>query len=1589
MQTRRAHEKRPSIRASEAHDLYPASRSRSKKTHELEDTKMGDDHPPDDRHDGLPDEVGQDALADTTNSAEDHNHEPDRSYIKAPRLRIRVNMPKVPIEHPSHIPLPRKHPSFRDWLQHEGTLLTEDARGQMMTDEDILRAARLRGRVLDEARPGGLLDPERCSRAMPEKQDEPPQPWAHQDHLVAQALHFRKLMQQEYRSHRAAARRVGQAAASKGKQLQPKTDEEIWQEQEDANRARYRLVQRGLDAWWEQVIALVDEERIAIQRALQKARDEEALDEMVGHSIQLTTTRPEPVDASPASFDDVESPDHDSVSDEDEDADDDDNMSSSDVSTEEVGPALDADHVNDTDDDQLTVEQLRVKYAAVMDDRPSPSAAAPNDVVQGSGSLAEPFDQPVQDHQADDEHRRDHQPVHDRRSEEDEHGQDQTSITSPSGVVEPIDSPVIPIDDDALLDDSDASVDMDDDLGESDEEGDVHGSDEDDEHGDDNDGTDDEPDREDTGDSGLLGFLSRPDRLEMESAKQASPEDVVIDPIEEGASILESVAADTASPPIVTPIIASSTSGEATRPPKTVPTPIDTQTGRHEGGGGGDPSSEDASTNASPGTNTTTKPSELDSSAVTTPQSSHRPKTPVPSLLRGTLREYQHYGLDWLARLYAQKSNGILADEMGLGKTIQTIALLAHLACHHHVWGPHLIVVPTSVMLNWEMEFKKWCPGFKILTYFGTQEERRQKRKGWKDDERWNVCITSYQLVVQDQQAFKRHSWHYMVLDEAHNIKNFHTRRWKTMLYFKTQARLLLTGTPLQNHLAELWSLLFFVSPRANKGRFANLKEFSQWFRRPAEQILDHGRDAMDDESRQTVTKLHQLLRPFLLRRLKADVEKQMPAKHDHVVFCHLSKRQRFLYDEFMSRAETRETLSSGNHVSMLNCLMQLRKVCNHPDLFETRPVVTSFAMPKAVITDYGFNERLVRKRLSGTDHSSQVNLGLLNYVPVEHERLSHPEAQEISHLVAIRTLQDLCKSLYDGFDFGMKHDPTSISSSLAYFENRATASRMEELRHCVYLMSLRREARPIYGRGLVERLTIDTSPTGDSSSTRQTQATERMLNSSTVLRNMVLDLRQRAAAMYTTIQKFACITPTVVAPDMVPLTLSRKSMFAIQEAQQGMEVEDDVFHQARTQLSIAFPDRRLLQYDCGKLQRLEQLLRDLQAGGHRALIFTQMTRVLDILEQFLNIHGYRYLRLDGSTKIVQRQNLTDQFNNDPRITVFILSSRSGGLGINLTGADTVIFYDVDWNPAMDKQCQDRCHRIGQTREVNIYRLVSDHTIEVNILRKANQKQMLDDVVIQEGEFTTDHFDTVSVSDLLRGGVELVRGDDGIANDVVDRALNGGDGDEDEWKAREEVEDREDIIAAVNAEREIMYEDSGDFGETQRTSKTPEGSPREGALPDPMRAAGTAEHPISPIAMATLNGDGQMSPTGNQQPLTTPVQANNANVNGVVAQDGEQGGGSRSVQDYMIEHVRWELSEVGSGTHIDRVRTGGKSKTKSKNKKGTGKKKKKKQQQQQQQMGVTNHVRGLRRDSGMIQDDHGEGTSTSITVSGGRGGCRG
>ena len=210
--------------------------------------------------------------------------------------------------------------------------------------------------------------------------------------------------------------------------------------------------------------------------------------------------------------------------------------------------------------------------------------------------------------------------------------------------------------------------------------------------------------------------------------------------------------------------------------------------------------------------------------------------------------------------------------------------------------------------------------------------------------------------------------WQYLILDEAQHIKNFKSQRWQLLLNFPSAGRLLLTGTPLQNNLMELWSLMHFLMPNV----FESHKDFKEWFSNPLTGMVE----GSSEYNEGLIQRLHKVLRcvlfahcekkenlmifsfrPFLLRRLKSEVEKQLPKKYEHVVRCPLSKRQRFLYDDFMSRAKTKETLESGNLLSVINVLMQLRKVCNHPNLFEPRPTVSPFIQGNVVSRNVKFLE--------------------------------------------------------------------------------------------------------------------------------------------------------------------------------------------------------------------------------------------------------------------------------------------------------------------------------------------------------------------------------------------------------------------------------------------------------------------------------------------------------------------------------------------------------------------------------------------------------------------------------------------------------
>ncbi|XP_077149440.1 E1A-binding protein p400 [Ranitomeya variabilis] len=305
-------------------------------------------------------------------------------------------------------------------------------------------------------------------------------------------------------------------------------------------------------------------------------------------------------------------------------------------------------------------------------------------------------------------------------------------------------------------------------------------------------------------------------------------------------------------------------------------------------------------------------------------------KTSPPPLLHGRLRDYQMIGLNWLARQYKKNLNGILADEAGLGKNVQVIALMAHLASSEGVWGPHLIVARSCNVLKWELELKRWCPSLKLLLYFGSQRELRRKRQSWEEPNNFHVCITSYKQLFKGLQAFMKMRWKYLVLDEVHQLRNMNEKHWDAILNLPSQRRLLLRDTQLPHTWKDLWTMVHFLIPSLSR----------QYLDFPVKEGSEQ-----DPEYRHTISiRLHRSAQPFILRRTKRDVERQLNKKSEHVLKCQLSNRQKIMYEDVMMQPGTQDSLKGGHFVSVLHVLTQLQRICNHPDLVDPRPQHSSYA---------------------------------------------------------------------------------------------------------------------------------------------------------------------------------------------------------------------------------------------------------------------------------------------------------------------------------------------------------------------------------------------------------------------------------------------------------------------------------------------------------------------------------------------------------------------------------------------------------------------------------------------------------------------
>ncbi|PTB72200.1 hypothetical protein M440DRAFT_68341 [Trichoderma longibrachiatum ATCC 18648] len=744
-----------------------------------------------------------------------------------------------------------------------------------------------------------------------------------------------------------------------------------------------------------------------------------------------------------------------------------------------------------------------------------------------------------------------------------------------------------------------------------------------------------------------------------------------------------------------------------------------------------------------------------------------------PKLINAQLKEYQLKGLNWLVNLYEQGINGILADEMGLGKTVQSISVMAYLAEKHDIWGPFLVVAPASTLHNWQQEIAKFVPEFKILPYWGSASDRKVLRKFWdrkhttyRKDAPFHVCVTSYQLVVSDVAYFQKMRWQYMILDEAQAIKSSSSSRWKCLLGFHCRNRLLLTGTPIQNNMQELWALLHFIMPSL----FDSHDEFSEWFSKDIESHAQSNTKLNEDQ----LKRLHMILKPFMLRRVKKHVQKELGDKIELDVFCNLTYRQRAYYSslrnqinimDLVEKATMGDDQDSG---TLMNLVMQFRKVCNHPDLFERAEVTSPYSfgyfaetasfvregstvsvgysskslvdyeLPSLVWTEGGRLDKAGRDNQTAGWRNKALN-HMLNIWTPEHVQASVDADKAFSWLrFADTSAGDVYKathsSLFDRAVDEIKKRDRLGPMSVAYDEDDDNFTPA----HCLFKIRERRDWRPlaeVSSEGILSSLMNVAKVSYRDSGLGRLEPAGRPRASAPPIQ--VSCNNPNAVAEHRNVLFNTHIRKTLYGPSIYDeqALVEKKVPMELYPVNKVLPAPD---HEKKRFTNIAVPSMQRFVTDSGKLAKLDELLFKLKAEGHRVLLYFQMTRMIDMMEEYLTYRNYKYCRLDGSTKLEDRRDTVHDFQTRPEIFIFLLSTRAGGLGINLTSADTVIFYDSDWNPTIDSQAMDRAHRLGQTRQVTVYRLITRGTIEERIRKRALQKEEVQRVVIQGGGASVD-----------------------------------------------------------------------------------------------------------------------------------------------------------------------------------------------------------------------------------------------------------
>lgn len=732
-----------------------------------------------------------------------------------------------------------------------------------------------------------------------------------------------------------------------------------------------------------------------------------------------------------------------------------------------------------------------------------------------------------------------------------------------------------------------------------------------------------------------------------------------------------------------------------------------------------------------------------------------------PKMLKCTLKEYQIKGLNWLANLYEQGINGILADEMGLGKTVQSISVLSYLAEAHNIWGPFLVVTPASTLHNWQQEISKFVPGFKVLPYWGNTKDRKILRKFWDrkslrygKDAPFHVLVTSYQLVVADAPYFQKMKWQYMILDEAQAIKSSLSSRWKSLLSFSCRNRLLLTGTPIQNSMQELWALLHFIMPSL----FDSHDEFSDWFSKDIESHAQSNTQLNEEQ----LKRLHVILKPFMLRRVKKNVQSELGDKLEIDIYCDLTNRQKKYYQMLKSQISLVDLLSNTgndeNSQSLMNLVMQFRKVCNHPDLFERADVHSSFAFGKFAETGSFLRETELEmaytlKNSISFDLPRQVYNDLL--VPDMENTIGTRD--KLLEMFSIYNPENVIEDKLDNFSW-LKFTNTSPAELKKISTRNVIQRAIEKREYSDVNYGRLNRFKYVYGEDDAY------VPENSKLLIAELENDYCFVNNSTHLKELHSIPQKVYEEMYLNVQQPAAKPVAVAAPievncsnysfgqnlnsvmfdpeiksSLVPLTLDTELRLMQNKVSVPEYPKSDMLPAPINKLmdysNIRMPSMNRFITDSGKLARLDKLLDELKQNDHRVLVYFQMTKMMDLMEEFLTFKQHNYIRLDGSSKLEDRRDLVHDWQTKPEIFVFLLSTRAGGLGINLTAADTVIFYDSDWNPTIDSQAMDRAHRLGQTRQVTVYRLLTKGTIEERMRDRAKQKEQVQQVVM-EGKAT-------------------------------------------------------------------------------------------------------------------------------------------------------------------------------------------------------------------------------------------------------------